>query len=112
MTETFGPIIITIIFMFDDIKRFLTIWAIVVVSFAAVFNYPFMETGMTFEEGLLYWAQTAMGEINMDVLAAYDELPARKLMGTYMVLIFVFINALVLLNFVIAMMADTYTEMT
>ena len=37
VTETFGPIIITIIFMFDDIKRFLTIWAIVVVSFAAFF---------------------------------------------------------------------------
>ena len=33
-------------------------------------------------------------------------------MGTYMILFFVFLNALVLLNFVIAMMADTYTLMT
>ena len=60
--------------MFDDIKRFLTIWSIVVVSFAAFFFQAFVEIDMTFEEALLYWAQTAMGEINMDVLSVYDEL--------------------------------------
>ena len=35
-----------------------------------------------------------------------------KKIGIYLVLVFVFLNVLVLLNFVIAMMADTYATMT
>ena len=50
----------------------------------------------------------------MEIFDVYDELgkPTMKIIGIYLVLVFVFLNVLVLLNFVIAMMADTYAMMT
>ena len=43
-TKTFGPIISTIIFMFNDIAVFIVIWILVLVMFGTVGALTFNET--------------------------------------------------------------------
>ena len=43
-TKTFGPIISTIIFMFNDIAVFIVIWVIVLVMFGTIGALTFNET--------------------------------------------------------------------
>ena len=43
-TKTFGPIISTIIFMFNDIAIFIVIWIIVLVMFGTIGALTFNET--------------------------------------------------------------------
>ena len=114
MTETFGPIILTIMYMFQDIKVFLIIWGAVLIAFTSYFNNTFFELGLDYPESFVYCVQTALGEIDLEMFDVYDEAerPTFKMIGIYSVLFFVFLNVLVLLNFVIAMMADTYAMMT
>ena len=49
VTESIGPIIITILFMFKDIATFLTIWGLVLISFTAAFDFSFQDTHMSLE---------------------------------------------------------------
>ena len=100
--------------MFQDIKVFLIIWGSVVMSFTFFFNNIFLSTGMDIEKSFVYCVQTALGEIDLEIFDFYDDngRHTTKLIGVYSVLFFVFLNVLVLLNFVIAMMADTYAMMT
>ena len=57
-----------------------------------------------------------MGNWDIELFDFYlDSLPERPMLrqvGIWMVLVFVFINVLILLNVVIAMMADTYALMS
>ena len=116
VTETLGPIITTIMFMFSDIIIFIVIWLIVLVMFTAVGILGFQEVEeiKTFENGFIFWIKAALGDWDIEVFNVYEELnmPVKNKMGVYFTLIYVFINLLVLLNVVIAMMADTYALMT
>lgn len=118
VTEILGPIITTIMYMFADIKTFIVIWVIVLVMFTAVGILGFQEVVAikTFGDGFIFWIQAALGDWDISVFDVYDESelnqPVKHKMGIYFTLIYVFINILVLLNVVIAMMADTYALMT
>lgn len=48
-TESIGPIIITILFMFKDIATFLTIWGLVLISFTASFDFCYQDIKMNLE---------------------------------------------------------------
>ena len=103
------------LFMFKDILIFIIIWIVVITSFtvAGMIILTDVEELKTFENGALFWLQCGLGNWDTGVLDVYDEsLPPNEFLksfGTYMIIIFVFINIIVLLNVVIAMMADTYS---
>ena len=57
VTETLGPIISTILYMFRDIKTFLIIWFIVIIMFTATGNWTFSEIPEMedFYDSFNYW---------------------------------------------------------
>ena len=117
-TKTFGPIISTIIFMFNDIAVFIVIWIIVLVMFGTIGALTFNETPelVAIEESMEFFVTASLGSWSTSIFDHYAEgTPPRKFMrdvGVYFVLTFNFINVLILLNVVIALMADTYSLMS
>lgn len=110
-----GPIITTIMFMFADIRIFIVIWIMVLIMFTTVGILGFQEIDeiSSFQDGFIYWIQCAFGEWDIGIFEPIKEsLPVKYKMGVYLTFTYVFINMLVLLNVVIAMMADTYALMT
>ena len=114
VSQSLGPIISTIQYMFNDIKKFIIIWIIVVFMFTCVGMMAFqeIETLQTFDKGGIYWVNCALGDWDLEI---FDQLiektppsPYLRDYGIYLVIIYSFINVLILLNVVIAMMADTY----
>ena len=67
------------------------------------------------EDGVVFWLLCGLGNWDLGVFEVYEETlppkPFLKSFGNYTVLSFVFLNIIVLLNVVIAMMADTYSQM-
>lgn len=118
VTETLGPIISTIIYMFSDIGVFIVIWFINLVTFSMVGVLTFNEVpALTkFQFGIIYFFEASFGNFDTTVFDVYIEdwsyRPVLREIGIYFVLTFIFLNLLILLNFVIAMMADTYSLMT
>lgn len=115
--ETLGPIITTIIFMFNDVAVFIVIWGIVVIMFTTVGIVGFQEIVVlsTFETAIVYWVQAGIGSYDISIfngIGLEETAPNRRLFGIFMILLFVILNVLILLNVVIAMMADTYAVMT
>lgn len=57
VTETFGPIISTIIFMFNDVAIFIVIWGIVIFMFTSVsiMMWQEVEVFFKFDTALLFW---------------------------------------------------------
>lgn len=104
--------------MFNDIKVFIMIWAIVLFMFTNVGILLFfdLEEVSKFENGIVFWLNCAMGNWDIELfdyyLTSFPERPLLRQIGIWLVLIFVFINVLILLNVVIAMMADTYALMS
>lgn len=97
---------------------FLSIWFIILFSFTMVGVQTFQEVAelSSFETGFIYFIQASFGEYDLTIFDVFVQTqPERKLLrqfGIGFVLSFVFINMLLLLNIVIAMMADTYAMMT
>ena len=116
VTKALGPIISMILVMFKDVAQFIVIWFIVLIAFASVGFMTFKEVPnlRKFDESLVYFFKAALGSFDLDIFAE-TYLPARPLLhklGIYFVLVFVFINLVILINVVIAMMADTYGLMS
>ena len=116
VTSTLGPIISTIAYMFKDMLTFFAIWAIVLTAYvcAGALTYPNTPRILNMEEGFIFWIESSLG--NWDV-GIFDHLidegkPTQRLIGVWFLLTFVLINLLILVNVVIAMMADTYALMT
>ena len=116
VTKSLGPIISMIIVMFKDVGQFIIIWFIVLIAFSSVGFMTFQEVPSLrkFEDSFIYFFQAALGEFDLDIFAE-TYLPARPLLhklGIYFVLVFVFINLVILINVVVAMMSDTYGVMS
>ena len=114
VTPQLGPIVSTIIVMFKDVGQFIIVWLFVLMGYASVGFITFREVPelKSMEDAIVFFFQTAFVNYEMDVFEVYDDRPNMKRLGKYFVLSFVFLNAVVLLNVVIAMMADTYGYMT
>lgn len=66
-----------------------------------------------FSSAFPIWIQAAMGDYDISIFDIFLETnPFMYWLGVYNTLTFVFINILVLINVVIAMMTDTYALMT
>ena len=68
----------------------------------------------TFLSSITYFYQAAFVNYDIEIFEVYTDRGQNfmKQFGKWFVLSFVFVNALILINVVIAMMADTYILMT
>ena len=113
--ESFGTIIMTCMYMFGDVATFIVVWYLNLMSFAmvGVFVFQDIEKMETLPKSLLFFIDAAFGGYDLGVFDIFE--PDRmflKWFGIIFILIFVFLNLLILLNILIAMMADTYSLMT
>ena len=73
-----------------------------------------MKTLRKFEDSLLYFLKASFGSFDVTIFddAYLPDRPELRRFGIYFVLLFVFLNLIILVNVVVAMMADTYGYMT
>ena len=116
VTPQLGPIISTIIVIFNDVGKFIFIWIIVLCGFASVGFITFQPVPelTTFLSSITYFYQASFANYDLEIFDVYTDRGQNfmKQFGRWFVLLFVFVNALILINVVIAMMADTYILMT
>ena len=111
--------IATTLYMFNDIKVFLYIWVTVLVMFtcSGILLFQGIDELQHIKEGFLFWISAGLGDWDLSIFDHYRDNfdPPREFhryVGIYTLLTFVFINVVVLINVVIAMMTDTYRVMT
>ena len=113
--EGFGTIIMTTMYMFNDVATFIVVWYLNLMSFAMVGLFVFNEIDKmeSLPKSLLFFIDAAFGSYNLSIFDIYEpDRIALKWFGIIFILAFVFLNLLILLNILIAMMADTYSLMT
>lgn len=104
--------------MFRDVATFIVIWILVVVAFTLSSYACFrdLEYFTDLNNCFLFWLQAAVGSHDLHVFDGLLELenpkPNLRMYGIYLCICYVILNILILVNFVIAMMADTYAAMT
>ena len=98
---------------------FFVIWTIVLVAFtcSGALWFPDVDRIKTIDEGLIYWLESSLGNWDIGIFDSYledngNDQKTMRFMGIAFVMAFVLINLLILINVVIAMMADTYALMT
>lgn len=117
MTRSLGPFISTIDYMVGSIKVFLLLWLLLLFGFTTIGILVFREVEelKTMESGVVYFLNAAFASYDLSVFDIYLEPEHSKkftrIFGTYYILFYVFLNVLVLINVIIAMMSDTYTLM-
>ena len=111
LTRTFGPMLRIIISMFGEVLKFLVIWSIVLLCLTSVATLLFgeLEAYSKFVDVSFISFDTGLG--NYD-LTAFETLKMSELVGQVFLVIAVLINGVVLLNFIIAILADTYSKLS
>ena len=102
-----------IIRMIADILEFLFIYILQLMAFALVASMAFVQIKEFngFYPTLLYLFNASFGSYNLSLFDQYEK-DEFKYLGQAFLIIFIFVNLVLLLNMVIAMMADTYALMT
>ena len=106
--------------MVFDLLKFLFIWAIVIVMFSCltVLGFANIETFRTFPETVVYFIQAALGNYDLEtfVIAPKDDTEEQveiaeglSQLGIYYMLVSLLINMVLMLNFVIAILGNTYS---
>ena len=116
MTKKLGPIVSAIIVMFKEVFTYLIICVFTVISFSCVGFTTFQDNDelRSLEGSLLFFIKASFGAFDLTSFedAYLPDRPNMYRLGVYYVLAFVFINLIILVNVVIAMMADTYGYMS
>ena len=111
LTKNFGPMLRIIISMLGQVTKFLIIWAVVLVCLSSVASLLFgslVEYG-SFIKVFYIIFDTSLGSYDFTV---FDNLTVyNKRIGELFITVSVMINNIVLLNFVIAILADTYSKL-
>jgi hypothetical protein len=113
--ESYGSIILTTIYMFRDVATFIVVWYLVLMMFSMIALFVFSEVKVmaTLPDSMLYFINASFGGYDLSVFNIYaPDRPFIRGFGIGFILVFVFLNMLILLNVLIAMMADTYSLMT
>ena len=108
LTETFGPMIEIVIHMMYDLVIFFGLFAIQIITFAAVGVLLFgdvPEYDDIISTSLMFFSY-ALGSFDLSI---YDnQTSSRAVAGIIYSCIVLIVNMLVLMNFLIALMQDTY----
>jgi len=108
LTRMFGPMISMVEKMVYDLGTFLIIWVIQLFTLSAIAVLVFGELDAYKKpvDALLIMFETAMG--NWD-LSIYDDLHIGPIYGKIFHIFAIILNLIVLVNLVIAILADTYS---
>ena len=96
-----------------DIIQFLFIYVIQLVGFSifgAMCFFHVQEFSGFYETVQIHF-HASFGDYDLSMFDAYEDRPLLKYFGHAYIILYLFINLLLLLNMVIAMMADTYAQM-
>ena len=111
LTVTFGPMLRIIISMIGEVFKFLVIWIIILICMTSVATLLFGELDAYSEFVKVAFIVFDTGLGNYD-LAAFETLEMGELAGQVFIVLIVLINCVVLLNFIIAILADTYSKLS
>ena len=101
--------------MFYDLVKFIVIWGMILLTFSCVSTLIFgsLHTFSKLDSTILYYFQASLGDWEV---SAYERLDKEgnmdnvtKFMGTWYLVFFLIINMVILLNFVIAILGNTFT---
>ena len=102
--------------MFNVVGQFTLLWFFVLLGYSSVGFITFSEVPklFSFKQSLIYFLQASFGSFYLEIFDAtyLPDRPNLNRIGIYFVLSFVFLNLIILINVVIAMMTDTYSYMT
>jgi hypothetical protein len=100
--------------MMADLAKFLCIWAILLVMFVCVGMLAFgqLEGFKEMLDILIFFIESALGEWDMVVYEGTnhkgENLETIQKLGTYFQVVFLLINTVLMLNFVIAILSSTF----
>lgn len=111
LTRTFGPMLRIITVMVGDVFKFLAIWSVLLALLASVASLLFgsIPKYSTFKNVLLTMFGTGLGSYD---LADFTDHELKAESGEVLTILAVIINNVVLLNFIIAILADTYSKLS
>jgi len=112
-TFKFGVLIKTLVMIISDMKAFIIIMAIVLMGFGSAFIFLLPGVGNDLIRLLVIDILTGGGEVALRIHASYMSLDS----GTFILvntlfIIFSFITIVIMLNMLIAIMGDTYENVT
>ena len=75
ITETFGPMFRILQQMIIDLGKFLVIWSVILIMFTCVAILAFgeLKTFYTFEDTLIFFLESALGQWDMDVYSGTND---------------------------------------
>ena len=112
LTTTFGPLIRATLAMMKDLITFFLLFAIQLIAFTCVgiLTFGSVPEYYTIQDALIMLIQTAFGEFDIEI---YNDLgEGKKYFGQIFHLIVIIVNILLMLNLVIAIMSDTYSQLS
>ena len=111
LTRSFGPMLRIIVNMFGDVLKFLFIWSIVMLCLASVASLLFGELPQyaKFLDAFLLTFGTGLASYN---LTYFETLELGSVVGEIFTVCCLLINTVVFLNFIIAILADTYSKLS
>jgi len=111
LTRTFGPMLRIITVMVGDVFKFLAIWSVLLALLASVSSLLFgsLLKYSQFKNVLLNMFGTGLGSYD---LSDFAEMESGPELGEVITILAVIINNVVLLNFIIAILADTYGKLS
>lgn len=93
--------------MITDLLQFMSIWVLIIMAFTCVSMLLFgkLTNFQTLGGTFVYWFQSALGAWNFGV---FEEDIAYYQLGVIYTILFLLLNVILLLNFVIAILGSTY----
>ena len=110
LTRAFGPMLTIIVQMMSQVIKFLFIWFVILAVLSSIASLLFgaLESYSTFFKTFFIMFGTGLGNYELKV---FDN-ESVPLNGKVFIVICVIINSIVFLNFIIAILADTYSKLS
>ena len=107
----FGPMLTIIGKMFKEVAKFLFIWVIILVVLSSVSSLLFgdIETYAGFFNVFFVMFGTGLGNYELE---DFSQSQYPENFGKFFIVFAVIVNSIVLLNFIIAILADTYSKLS
>ena len=112
LTRTFGPMLTIIAQMLGKVGKFLFIWFVILSVLSSVASLLFggIDSYSSFTETFFLMFGTGLGNYELGDFDDWDAYP--PMIGKFAIVICVIINSIVLLNFIIAILSDTYASLS
>ena len=111
-TRLFGPMIQIMEKMFVDLIRFLLVWIVQLTAFSCVLTIAYGDIGefKHLEYSFLYLIEAALGNWDFDAFDNIENEVIKKL-GIWIIMVFLILNMVLMLNLVIAIMSQSFSDM-